>query len=106
MSTYTSQCTESLLTTRVRKVAENVAVVQARHRHLGNDHLQKRREGREDTELLRVESEASRSRKVAALHDAGGDEHLGVLLVDDLQPRRALQVAYALISIRYSENKG
>lgn len=76
------------------EMRENVAVVQTCHSDLRDDHLQESGECREDTKLVLVESESSCSREVASLHDAGADEDLGVLLVDDLQPSGALQIAF------------
>ena len=80
-------------TARVREVAENVAEVETSHGDFGNDHLQEGGEGGEDAELLLVETETGGGTEVTTLHDAGGNEHFGVLLVDDLQTRGALEVA-------------
>ena len=74
-------------------MAKHVTVVQPRHSNLRDNHLQESGERREDTELLGVETEPGGGTKVATLHDAGRDEDLGVLLVDHLQSRRALEVA-------------
>jgi hypothetical protein len=81
-----------LIDTRVGEVTEDVALVETSHGELGDDHLQERRERRENTELLLVESESSRGREVTTLHDTRGDEHLRVLLVDGLEAGRALEI--------------
>lgn len=69
----------------MRKVTKHVAVVEARHGDLRNNHLQESRECGKDTEFVFVKTKTSRSRKVAALHDTGGDEHLRVPLVYNFQ---------------------
>jgi len=39
-------------------MGEHVAIVQSGHGELGDDHLQERREGRENAKLLGVETES------------------------------------------------
>lgn len=82
----------------MRKVAKNVAVVQASHGDLGDNHFQEGGEGGENTELALVETETSCRGEVATLHDAGRNEDLWVLLVDNLQTGRALQVTCSYVS--------
>ena len=65
---------------------------QASHGDLRDNHFEESREGREDTVLVLVETETSSRAKVATLHDTGGDKDLGVLLVNDLQAGRALEI--------------
>ena len=74
-------------------MAQDVAEVETSHSDLGDDHLQEGGESREDAEFLLVETETGGGTEVTAFHDAGGDEHFGVLLVDDLQTRGALEIA-------------
>ena len=74
-------------------MAKNVTVVQTGHGELRDDHLQERRESREDTELVRIESETGRRGEVTTLHDTRRDEDLGVSLMDDLQTGRTLKIA-------------
>lgn len=76
------------------KVTQNVAVIQSRHRDFGYYHLQEGRERREDTEFIWSEAKSSSSRVVSAFHDPRWNEHLGVLLVNDFQTSRSLQITY------------
>lgn len=78
-------------------MAKYVAVVETRHGDLRYNHLQKRREGREDSELIMFKAETSSSRIVAALHDAGGNENFGMLLVDHFQTSRSLEITLEMI---------
>ena len=78
----------------MREVAENVAEVEAGHGDFGDDHLEESTEGREDTELVLVETETSGCAEVTTLHDTRGNEDLRVLLVNDLQTGRALKVTW------------
>ena len=80
--------------TRVREVREDVAVVEAGHGELGDDHLEEGAEGAEDTELLRIEAETCRRGEVATLHDTGLDEDLWMPGVDDLETSRALEIGW------------
>ena len=77
-------------------MAEYVAIVQARHRDLRNDHLKERGEGRKDTELVRIKTKACRSGKVSTFHDSGRNKHFGVSLMNHLQTGRTLQIACAV----------
>ena len=77
-------------------MAEYVAVVQAGHGDLRNDHLKKGGEGGKDTELVGFETKACRSGKIPAFHDSGRNKHLGMSLVDHLQTSRSLQIACAV----------
>ena len=76
----------------MREVAENVAEVEAGHGDFGDDHLEESTEGREDTELVLVETETSGCAEVTTLHDTGWNEDLRVLLVDNLQTSGTLEV--------------
>mmetsp|Transcript_18498 Transcript_18498/g.60713 ORF Transcript_18498/g.60713 Transcript_18498/m.60713 type:complete len:518 (+) Transcript_18498:204-1757(+) len=76
----------------VREVAEDVGVVEPRHGHLRHAHLEEGSERREDRLLALVHAEPGGGLEVSALHDARLDENVGELLVDHLEPRRALQV--------------
>ena len=76
----------------MREVAEDVAEVETRHRDLRDDHFQECREGGEHAELLSIETETCRRAEVSAFHDTRGDEDLRVLLVNDLQAGRALEI--------------
>jgi hypothetical protein len=98
-STFTVKCLpkvtciiSNLIDTTVREVAEKVAVVQAGHGKLGDHHLKESGEGGENTLLILVETETGGGGEVSTLHDTGGDEYLGVLLMDDLQSCRTLEV--------------
>ena len=82
-----------LHTARMGKVTENITVVQTRHCNFGDHHFEEGRECGEDAKLIVVESEAGGGREVASFHDSGGHEDFGVLLVDDLQSGRSLQIA-------------
>ena len=42
----------------MREVGQHVAFVQTGHGELGNDHLQERREGRENAKLFGIEAES------------------------------------------------
>ena len=77
----------------MREVAQDVAEVETSHGDFGNDHLQEGGESGEDTELLLVETKTGCGTEVTTLHDAGGNEHFRVFLVDDLQTRGALEIA-------------
>lgn len=79
-------------TTRMREMAQDIAVVQPRHCELRDDHLEESRKGRKDTEFVCVETETSSSRKVSSLHDTRRYENLGVLLVNNLETCRTLKV--------------
>ena len=81
-------------------MAQDIAEVETSHSDFGDDHLQEGGESREDAKLLLVETETSGSTKVTTLHDAGGNEHLGMLLVDDLQTRGALEVALKISRVQ------
>ena len=50
--------TPNQLTSGMRKVGEHVTLVQSSHGELGDDHLQERRESRENAKLLGVETES------------------------------------------------
>lgn len=77
----------------MRKVTQHITVIQPRHRNLAHYHLQERRERREDALVLAIEAETGGGGEVAALHDAGGDEDVGVVLVDDFEAGGAFEVA-------------
>lgn len=76
----------------MREMAEDIAVVQPCHGDLGNNHFKERREGSENAELFRVETKASCCREVAALHDTGWNKDFRMLLVNNLDAGRTLQV--------------
>jgi hypothetical protein len=78
-------------------MTQDIAVIQPRHRHLRDDHLEEGRERREHAKLVSFEAKPGSRRKIGALHDARWNEHLGVLLVDYLQARRAFEIAYKQI---------
>jgi len=88
-----------LIDTAMREVAKEVAVIQPGHGDLGDTHLKESGKGGEDTLLLFVETETGSCGEVATLHDTGGDEHLGVLLVDDLETGRALEITVDTITL-------
>jgi hypothetical protein len=73
-------------------MAKDVAVVQASHGDLRDDHLKEGRECREDTELALLKAEAGGGREVATLHDTGRNKDLRMLLVNALETSGALQV--------------
>ena len=77
-------------------MTEYVAVIQARHGDLRNDHLEEGGEGREDTKLVRFKTKAGGGGKVSALHDSGRNKHVRMSLVDHLQTSRTLQIACAV----------
>ena len=81
-------------------MAQDVAEVETSHGDFGNDHLQEGGECGEDAELLLVETDTGGGTEVTTLHDAGGNEHFGVLLVDDLQTRGALEVALKISRVQ------
>jgi len=78
----------------MRKMTQHVAIVKPRHRHLRDHHLQEGRKRRKHTKLVSIESKTCGGGEVAALHDARGDEDLGVLLVDHFQASGAFQITY------------
>lgn len=65
-------------------MAQYVAVVQARHGDLRNDHLKESGESRKDPKLVRIESKPCRGRKVSAFHDPRRNKYFRMSLVDDL----------------------
>jgi len=71
-------------------MAEYVAIVQTRHGDLRNDHLKEGRESGKDPKLVGFETKARRGGKVSAFHDAGGNKHFGMSLVNHLQTSRTL----------------
>ena len=79
----------------MREMRKNVAVIEASHGDFRNNHLKECRKSREDTEFIRGESKTSRSGEVAAFHDTRRNENLGVLLVDNFQASRTLEITYA-----------
>lgn len=79
----------------MREMTEDVAVVQSCHGDLRNNHLEERREGGENTELVSVETKAGGCSEVTAFHDTGWNEHFGMFLVDHLETSRTLQVAWS-----------
>lgn len=79
----------------MRKVAENIAIVQSCHSDLRNNHLKECREGGENPKLVSIETEASGRSKITAFHDTGRNEYFGMFLVDHLKTGRTLQVAWS-----------
>ena len=79
-------------TSRVRKMAKDITVVESRHSDFRNHHLKKSGKGREDAKFVGIETKACRSGKIATLHDPRGHENFGVLSVDNLQASGALEV--------------
>lgn len=77
----------------MREVTEDITKIETGHGNLRDDHLQERRECREHPVLLRIETKTGGSAKVASLHDAGRNKDLRMLLVDDLQTSRPLEIA-------------
>jgi hypothetical protein len=77
-------------------MAEHVAIVQACHGDLGNDHLKEGGKGGKDAELVGFKAKACSSGKVSAFHDSGRNEYFGMSLVDHLQTSRTLQIACAV----------
>lgn len=75
-------------------MTKNVAVVQAGHGNLRDNHLKESRECRENTELFSVEAKTSSCRKVSTFHDTRGNKHLRVLLVDNLETSGPLEIAF------------
>lgn len=84
-------------------MTEDIAIVQACHGDLRNNHLEEGREGGENTELVSVETEASGCCKVTALHDTRWNEHFGMFLVDHLETGGTLQVALSRDKLVASE---
>lgn len=78
----------------MREMAKNIAVVEARHGDLRDDHFQECRESGEYTKLVFVESESGCSGEVASLHDTRCDEDFGVFLVNDRQTGGSLEITY------------
>ncbi len=76
-------------------MAQYIAVVQACHCNLRNDHLKEGGEGGKDAKLVTFKTKACRCGKVSALHDSGWNKHLGMSLVDHLQTSGTLQIACA-----------
>ena len=68
-------------------MTEYVAVVQACHGNLRNDHLKEGGEGGEHAKFVGIETEACGSREVSTFHNPGGNKYFGVPLVDHLQTR-------------------
>ena len=62
-----------LIDTRMREVAEDIAEVQSRHSDLRDYHLQESTKGREDSELVLVETETICRAEDTTFHDAGGE---------------------------------
>lgn len=81
-----------LINTRVGKMREDIAVVETGHGDLGDNHLQEGRESGEDSSLALLETKSSSSGEVSALHDSGSNEYLGMLLVDNLETSRSLEI--------------
>lgn len=75
-------------------MTQYIAPIQARHRHLADDHFQERRKCREYTKLVLVEPEPSRCREVATLHDPRRNENLWVFLMDHLKASGTFKIAY------------
>jgi len=71
-------------------VAEDIALVQACHGDLRDDHLKECRKGGENTELVSVKTEPSGCSKVTAFHNTGWNEHFGMFLVDHFETSRTL----------------
>lgn len=67
------------------EMAEDVAIIKTCHSNFRNDHLKERREGRKDAEFVGIKPETCSSGEVAAFHDTGGDENLGMFLMDGFQ---------------------
>ena len=78
-------------------MAQDVAEVKTSHGDFGDDHLQECGESREDAELLLVETETSGSAEVSTFHDAGRNEDLRVLLVNDLETGRSFEITYGAL---------
>ncbi len=76
-------------------MAEYVAVVQACHSDLRNDHLKEGGEGGKDAELVAVETKACSSGEIPAFHDPGRNKYFGMSLVDHFQTSRTLQITCA-----------
>ena len=73
---------------------KDIAVVETGHGNLGNDHLQEGRESRKDTRLSFLKTKSGGGGEVTAFHDPGCNEHLGVLLVNDLETSRSLEITF------------
>jgi hypothetical protein len=73
-------------------MTENITVVQAGHGDLRDNHLQESGERREDTELISVETKTSSCREVSTFHDTRRNEHLRMLLVNNLKTSGSLEI--------------
>lgn len=80
-------------TSSMRKVRENIAVIQAGHSNLRYYHLQERGERRENAKLVRSEAKSSSCGEVAAFHYSRRDEHFRMFLMNPLQSGRSFKIA-------------
>ncbi len=78
---------------RVGEVAEDVGIVQPRHRDFGNTHFEERAEGAENPLFACFHAESSGGGEVTALHDTGGDEDFRIGIVNLFQSAGAFQIA-------------
>jgi uncharacterized protein YxeA len=76
----------------MREMRKNIAVIETSHSDFRNNHLKERRESGENTKLVRCKSKTGSCRKIASFHDTGRDEHFRMILVDDLQTGRTLEI--------------
>ena len=88
------------------EMTQNIAVVETCHSDLRNHHLQESGESGEDPEFVLVKTEASRGGEITTLHDTRWNENFRVLLVDDFQTGRSLQIAWELTSDGKTCNEG
>jgi hypothetical protein len=77
-------------------MAKYVAVIQACHGELRNDHLKEGGKSGKDAKLVGIETKAGGGRQISAFHDPGRNKYFGMSFVDDLQTSRTLQVACAV----------
>ncbi len=77
---------------RVGEVGEDVGVVEPGHGDLRDHHLEEGREGAEDSLSPRFRAESGGHGEVVALHDAGVDIDLGVILADMVQAAGTFEI--------------
>ena len=93
VQTEVASVVRHIVNPRVGEVAEDVGIVQPRHRDFGNTHFQERAEGAKNPLFACFHPEPSSSGEVTTLHDARGDEDVRIGIVNLFQTAGAFEIA-------------
>ncbi len=75
------------------EVGQNIALIQASHRHFGDDHFQECREGRENSLLSFFVTEPGSCGIVSALHDPATNKDFWMLGANMVESTAAFKIA-------------